>query len=286
MIRAARLRPAHSAVRRGDKRTLKIARILLFAIGLWSVLIGYATAQSSQPPNVQKTPNSEQQPRNEQHEAKPAPAIEPARPGNAQPETNTSRNAGPDDRKDAWLGWSLSDKIAIIAIIVGCLQFAALFATVLVMVRTARRQLRAYVLVEGAKLESWDSVDDPAIATVVIKNYGQTPAYSVDSFVGIGAHHYPLTIELKPPADLKTVKSILAPGGKQIFRVPALRPHDSDEIALISGGGAAVYVAGRIFYVDAFKKDRITNFLLFYGGEIGTAVDGLMGPYETGNDAT
>ena len=71
----------------------------------------------------------------------------------------------------------LSDKIAATAIIVGFLQFVALVATVAVMTVTARRQLRAYVLVKGARLEHWDNVDDPAIATVVVRNYGQTLAY-------------------------------------------------------------------------------------------------------------
>lgn len=248
-----------------------------------ALLLALTSASSSKIPAIPEGPSTQEQPAAEQGAEHAPLGTKVKSPNQAQTETGA---AGEHRKNQGNNSWGLSDKIAAVAIIVGFLQFVALVATVIVMIGNGRRELRAYVLVKGAKLESWDSVDDPATATIVVRNYGQTPAYSVDSYVGVAAHDYPLKIEVKPPSDMKTVKSILAPGGEHIFRVPTLRPLDSDEIALVSGGYAAIYVVGRISYVDAFKKDQVTNFLLFYGGEIGTAPDGLMGPYETGNDAT
>jgi hypothetical protein len=257
----------------------------LIAFGIVALFACFGLrAQASNQPADQKSGSPQQQAAPEQraaNQAAPVVIVQKAAETAHKPEADNDH--GPNNRSNAW---TLSDKIAAIAIVVGFLQFVALVATVQVMTATARRQLRAYVLVKGARLENWDSVDDPAIATVVVRNYGQTPAYSVDSFVGIAPHNYPLTIEVKAPENLKTVKSILAPGGEHIFRVPTRRALEADEIVLVSSGEAAIYVVGRISYVDAFKKNRVTNFLLFYGGEIGAAPDGLMGPYETGNDAT
>ena len=48
---------------------------------------------------------------------------------------------------DSWV-WKLSEVIAVAVAVVGLAQFGALIATWCVMMRTANRQLRAYVSVE------------------------------------------------------------------------------------------------------------------------------------------
>jgi hypothetical protein len=192
-----------------------------------------------------------------------------------------------EDCKTFWEK-TTSDPVAMFTLVLALSTVGLWIATLALYVagnRHSERQLRAYVLVKGAQLRKFGTAELPE-AVVVIRNFGQTPAYAVDSFVGIAAHNYPLTIKISAPEDLKTVESILAPGGEHIFRVPTLRTLAADEVGAIISGEAAIYVVGKIAYIDAFKKARITNFLLFYGGEVGVAPDGLMAPYETGNDAT
>src|ERR1700751_3166725 len=61
-----------------------------------------------------------------------------------QTQAKSENNAGerPKEGGDSWFfGWTLSDKIAAIASCAAALQFIALVATIMVMVRNGRRQL-------------------------------------------------------------------------------------------------------------------------------------------------
>jgi len=75
--------------------------------------------------------------------------------------------------------WELADKIAVIASVVAFLQFLALVATVWVMVRNGRRQIRAYVFVDHGSFELMTTDKNRLFirGLVSIKNYGQTPGY-------------------------------------------------------------------------------------------------------------
>jgi len=88
--------------------------------------------------------------------------------------------------------WGLSDKIALLAMVVGFLQFAALVWTVGVMISHGRRKLRAYVLPDNAGITEGNMLAPPQPAKanipgtfMLIKNYGRTPAYSVLSWMEI-----------------------------------------------------------------------------------------------------
>jgi hypothetical protein len=73
----------------------------------------------------------------------------------------------------------------------------------------AELQLRANLLIDSVTLAPGKT---PLTAHVTIKNYGQTPAYDVRAWIGIGIHDFPLRNPLSPPPDdfLMSV-SILAP---------------------------------------------------------------------------
>ncbi len=83
--------------------------------------------------------------------------------------------------------WNLSDKIAAIASVVAFLQFGALVATVLIMIFNGRRQLRAYVLLDGGSIRVIsDGQGNQFIEGFVnLKNCGQTPAQNCKSWVQI-----------------------------------------------------------------------------------------------------
>jgi hypothetical protein len=186
---------------------------------------------------------------------------------------------------------SLPDKIAFGALAVGLAQAIALIWTVLLARSTARRQLRAFVvpetfdLLSGAVLNPPQPAyaDDPAV-NLVIKNRGQTPAYKVRT-------HAQLSV-IAPNAESSLVVPPLQPGqysilgpnvGSTIFRRLS-RNLTVEEIADIRTGAKAIYLYGRIEYIDAFKRRRFTTFRIRYSGQWPlTALSGMNFATE-GND--
>ena len=61
-------------------------------------------------------------------------------------------------------------------------QAVALIVTITVMMRTARRQLRAYVFIDSTRIDGMNAGQTPEVA-LVIKNFGQTPAYKVTHWI-------------------------------------------------------------------------------------------------------
>ena len=96
-----------------------------------------------------------------------------------------------------------SDKVAVGAVLFAALQFVALVATIVVMVRTGRRQLRAYVfsdtgdIINVAKpMEDVPDGKEPPkgalrwnnlgpVAVLRTRNTGQTPAYEMIHWAAI-----------------------------------------------------------------------------------------------------
>jgi hypothetical protein len=150
-----------------------------------------------------------------------------------------------------WLeGWSLSDRIAVIASIVAFLQFLALVATVFMMVRTARRQLRAYVLVSGSTVTNVAEGDGIPQAQVVIKNFGQTPAYDFVSVPGFALYDYPppKSITLTVPDEQFSrplARSVLGPNQEEMAPTDwqgKPGPLTQQEKAALAEGRAIIYV--------------------------------------------
>jgi hypothetical protein len=143
-------------------------------------------AQSKQPPRQNTEPTKEQN-KSEDRGTEQSPFVIKILPA---PDADETKKA--QQRDNGWLsGWSLSDKIAAVVIIVGFLQFVALIATWLVMMRTARRQLRAYVFVSSANVSNATEGNGTLQSCVVIKNFGQTPAYKVVNVNGFAFDRYP-----------------------------------------------------------------------------------------------
>jgi hypothetical protein len=206
---------------------------------------------------------------------------------------DTNANEGQDKGRDSWFsGWSLSDKIAAIASLVSLLQFIALFCTVYVMVRTARRQLRAYVLPESGGL--WEGMmlnpqmpvhaGEPGV-TLLFKNSGQTPAYNYISWAQIIVAEPTNAHTLTAPSLQRQFPAIVGAGGTISKALWFGRPLTQSEIADVAVGAKLIFVYGRIEYVDAFRRKRWANFRLQYGGAFPPPPNVIFNFSDSGNDS-
>jgi hypothetical protein len=170
---------------------------------------------------------------------------------------------------------NLDEKIALIAIAVGFLQFLALVITIGVQKAGSKRQLRAYVypdnagLVDGTMLTppQENRRNEPGI-TMLLKNSGQTPAYEVRSWANINIIEPINESRLEIPKLSSALSNNNVGSNGMISKAVWFgRALTSGEIEDIEKGVKAIYLFGRIEYRDVFKKDRFTNFRLFYSGK-------------------
>jgi hypothetical protein len=187
-------------------------------------------------------------------------------------------------------GWSLADKIAVFASLAGFLQFLALVATIWIMIRNGRRQLRAYVLTEsgnianvadplpaiGPRRETDARITHPEwgpVLRIQIKNMGQTPAEEVIHWAAMYFKEWPLTSDLPPiPKLIDAYRSVMGPSipiTKILFWGPRLT---EEQVRQLHEGKAALYCQGQITYRDVFRNKHFTTYRLMYstaGGAIG-----------------
>jgi hypothetical protein len=133
-------------------------------------------------------------------------------------------------------------------------------------------------------------------AQVVIKNFGQTPAYEFVNVTGFAANIYPppksviLTVpeqEFSKPiaksdlgptqAEISTTDWRGVGGGKQLTK---------EEKAAFAEGKLVIYVYGEIRYVDAFGRPQRTKYRYMMGGHVGVRQGGRLAACEEGNEAT
>jgi hypothetical protein len=172
--------------------------------------------------------------------------------------------------------WGLSDRIAVIAIVVGFLQFLALVATMFVMMRTAKRQLRAYVVMDASQLGDGTMLTPPQPpranvpgVVALMKNTGQTPAYAVVSWGDIAVMQPLNENRLIPPplSGVSVSANTLGAGQTNSKAIWFSRALTQTELTDVANGTQAIYYYGRIEYRDAFKQKRYTNFRLKYQGQ-------------------
>jgi hypothetical protein len=158
-------------------------------VGLLAVFLIAAAPIQSQPKQPRHGENSKSDSGEEHADQKHGvPKYSPSAPQRSIKATEKSAHDSTKEPRHWLEGWNLSDRIAVIASLVALLQFGALVATVIVMVNTSRRQLRAYIGVTTGSLK-FGVVDgvQMAKATIRIKNFGQTPAFDVTSMAHIEA---------------------------------------------------------------------------------------------------
>jgi hypothetical protein len=237
---------------------------------LWStvvaltLLVAFASDSRGQSPR-QNTKSVQQNPSADNRGTEQAPlVVKIIQAEQAKDKTDTTANEGQKN----WLDrFSLSDKIAVIASVVAFLQFLALVATVYVMRRTAQRQLRAYVFVDGGSftLMTTDEGNLYIQGVVVLKNFGQTPGYKFVACTRVDI------FETKSPAfrdDAKGLgESVVGPSSER--HIPVVKgPIDPADLQAIRDGTKSIFIWGRVDYVDAFGQPRYLKFYNMNGREI------------------
>jgi hypothetical protein len=144
-------------------------------------------------------------------------------------------------------------------------------------VNTARRQQRAYILLDHVGLlhpthdhdfkKRKPTPADLPLLVIHLKNFGLTPANHVLHWAAFDV--LPVGVEngVPPPATLQNVSSgLVAPSGVLTKKLLFHRPITPEEAERIRRGEYAVYVRGWVSYRDAFKCQRETRFLMRYQG--------------------
>lgn len=188
--------------------------------------------------------------------------------------------------------WTSGDMIALVASVAALLQFFALIATISVMVRTSRRQLRAYILPTEGYIGEGATMSPPIPSrindvwgNIHFKNSGQTPGYDVVAWAQISVLE-PVNEDrlVVPPITQRYPSSLGAdavmPKGFWFGR--ALTP---TEIADVNNQVKAIYYFGRVEYRDAFKIFRYTNFRFRYNGPFPPPQNVLWLTCQEGNEA-
>jgi hypothetical protein len=170
------------------------------------------------------------------------------------------------------------------------IQAIALILTIFVMIRTARKQLRAYLFINNVSIINVANPIKPLphdykktgaeithanvgpTVNIEIKNYGQTPVYNMTHWARMDFFEYPLSSTLpgEPSLPYRTKVSI-GPSG-QINQIIAMRPLANNEIQKLRDGSGAIYIWGSFRYRDTFNKKRFTNFRCFHNN-----VSGVIG---------
>lgn len=206
--------------------------------------------------------------------------IIPADTANIQIQ-NEAQNTSRKSFYDKLVAWS-TVALAIITAILAFYTYRLWSATK----KTAKRQLRAYVfmkLEDGVKM--FYDANGCLNAPLIIKNFGQTPAYEFISWLHIGFYKFPLDIPLDQPSYVPTAsKSTIAPG--DIVRQYVTLPDrlNNAEIEAIQNKKAAIFVCGEVIYFDAFKTKQRSNICLYATGNDFSR--GELAYYHEGNYAT
>jgi hypothetical protein len=156
------------------------------------------------------------------------------------------------------------------------------FLLYLVSRNTARRQLRAYVLVKKARVDNLAVGQRPSV-TVTLVNSGLTPARDFRQWYNIGVDSLPCVMINPSDSRLEDLNAHTLAGGGKIFHAQTLEKEIPPEAMgqFISGQAAVVFV-GAVFYKDIFGRQRVTRYKLFSTLPI---VDGSasMAAYKDGN---
>jgi len=127
---------------------------------------------------------------------------------------------------------------------------------------TAKQELRAYVHIEGAEFSGPQNSGDFSLV-IMIKNFGQTPAYNVVTKAKIELfpekHNRLLKIRKKD----KAFPSIsISPGAYTSQTIPF--PININDWRAYGQIGRKAYLWGRIDYIDAFHEKRFVEFQMVH----------------------
>jgi len=149
--------------------------------------------------------------------------------------------------------------------------------------KTATQELRAYVFPRIDENMSY-GFDWYRSVPLMIKNFGQTPAYDLACSLYIGLYKFPLDTDINHSEQLaSSARSALAPS--EYFRQYACLPDDLNkaEIDSVINKQSAIFISGKVEYFDAFKQKHTTSICLYSTGP--DFRKGLLAYYHEGNNA-
>jgi hypothetical protein len=205
--------------------------------------------------------------------------MEPVDAGNEQPAN--------DKPEKNWLERFETDPVATFT---GLLFFAtlALWWSTRSLVKDAKdsteRQLRAYIGIEHAFITAGKYGRDVEIK-IIIKNHGQTPAYSASHGVEIQFNDpkvFPSLGEKVTPIEERESSTII--GANSCIEVIKIVPMKSVDFNSLSQGILGFCIWGEINYIDIFKKPRFVRFKMISGSYIPSKGWSLQA-YKDGNKA-
>jgi hypothetical protein len=130
--------------------------------------------------------------------------------------------------------------------------------------KTAERQLRAYLYVDAQEIRKF-GFDEIPEAWTSLKNSGATPAFELERAAKLMYTTHPA--EEFPALEWGGAKAYLAPHGEVFFGPISLpRALTAAESANVIAGTHALYLFGKIRYIDAFQKRRLIEFRSFFRG--------------------
>ncbi len=185
---------------------------------------------------------------------------------NEKPSSTQAKHNETEKNKESWMHKFTNDPTAVFTAGLFVATLLLWWVTLRLVVNTqkaSRRQFRAYVfacLAEGEKL--FLDENECLSAPLIIKNYGQTPAYNLKCSNFIGTFPLPLSETLDPPNFINGSVGTLPPN--QIFRVyPTLPSKLSDtDLKAIANGVGGVFIWGYLEYFDIFKVKHNVSFRL------------------------
>jgi len=204
----------------------------------------------------------------------------------------------------SWFGlWSDEDITAFSTVIIGVFTIILGVGTVVLVAdgrKHSRHSLRAYVFVDtivaGDQGRAALGTSDNKVSAIfsygypaafwIIKNTGQTPAYRVLHWGHVVVMNVSdeSTLTAMIPRKLEHVSMSTIPTNgtltKAVYVPERLTP---EEITGLLRGTKAIYVFGRIEYVDAFRRQRFTSYRLRYTGQYPPPLEMTLSFCDRGN---
>lgn len=214
------------------------------------------------------------------------------------PKTQADADAANEEKQEKAAAQNRAETLTAITAGATFIQALALIITIAVMVRTARRQLRAYMTIKHAGILLIPQSDDDKkdghrsiVVDITIQNSGQTPAYKTNAWFKIQL--------LDLPADSASLDTTPAPrdqwssavvGASETLSMGTKGPvtMNTENFNAVRAQKKGIFVWGVVTYRDIFKKERITNFRMM-NGSFTHAGDGgawALAPTEEDNEAT
>lgn len=250
-----------------------VIKFLLILLILWpahvlSQQIPDSTKTAERPENV--IPQHQKNEATKQEELSTPPHVIESK--SVEQKSASATDKKEDEKKCEFTNRLTTDPIYLLTFFLVAATFGLWWATHRLVTgseNTAKRQLRAYVFVSLADGEKMfhDDKSGCLSAPLIIKNYGQTPAYKMKCNVFIGILKKPLSEQLDPPNYDNGSIGCLA-SGQVVRQYPTLpRKIDIPERNLILNGTHAIYVWGYLEYMDIFKSTQRVQFRMYSTGE-------------------